>query len=244
MAKTIVITGAGAGLGRVLARRFAAAGDIVILLGRTLSKLEAVATELGQPAIAVQCDVGSADSVRAAFAMIAMKHATIDVLINNAAVYEPLLVKEATDTQIIGALMTNLAGPIFCCRQAIPMMLKGSHIINISSEAVHTPFPMFSLYQSTKAGLERFSEALQKELAEDGIRVTTVRAGQMFDEDQSWNLDPQVALRFGEACMKAGINPRSRPISHFKSVAEAFHMLVNFPADLQTPHVVLEARRA
>lgn len=244
MAKTIVITGAGAGLGRVLARRFAAAGETVVLLGRTLSKVEAVAAELGEPAMAVECDVSSADSVRAAFAAIAAKHPTIDVLINNAAIYEPLLVKEATDAQIAGALMTNFAGPIFCCRQAIPMMQKGSQIISISSESVHTPFPMFSLYQSTKAGLERFTEALQKELAEEGIRVTTVRAGQMFDEDQTWNLDPQVARRFGEACIKAGINPRARPISHFKSVAEVFHMLVNFPADLQTPHVVLEARHA
>jgi NAD(P)-dependent dehydrogenase (short-subunit alcohol dehydrogenase family) len=244
VAKTIVITGAGAGLGRVLARRFAASGDTVILLGRTLAKVEAVAAALGEPAMAVECDVGSADSVRSAFASIAARHAAIDVLINNAAVYEPLLVKEATDAQILGALMTNLAGPIFCCREAIPMMRKGSHILNVSSESVHTPFPMFTMYQSTKAGLERFTEALRNELAEDGIRVTAVRAGQMFDEEKIWDIDPQLMQRFGEACAKAGINPRGRPITHFKSVAEVFHMLTNLPADIQTPHVVLEARRA
>jgi meso-butanediol dehydrogenase / (S,S)-butanediol dehydrogenase / diacetyl reductase len=244
VAKTIVITGAGAGLGRALARRFAAAGDTVILLGRTLSRVEAVAAELGAPALAFECDVGSADSVRAAFAAIAAKEPVIDVLINNAAIYEPLLVREASDAQIMIALTTNFAGPIFCCRSAIPMMRKGSHIINISSEAVHTPFPMFSMYQSTKAGLERFTEALHKELEEDGIRVSTVRAGQMFEEGRGWNFDPEVVRRFGEACIKAGIDTRARPISHFKSVAEAFYMLVNLPADLQTPHVVLEARHA
>ena len=244
MAKVIVITGAGSGLGRALARRFAAAGDTLVLLGRTLAKVQTVAAALGGAAMAIECDVTSADSVRAAFAAIAAVHPVIDVLINNAAIYEPLLVKEATDAQILGAIMTNFAGPIFCCREAIPMMQKGAHIINISSESVHTGFPMFSMYQSTKAGLERFAEALQKELADDGIRVTTVRAGQMYDEDASWNVDPETARRFGEACAKAGINPRTRPISHFNSVAEAFYMLANMPADLQTPHISLEARRA
>jgi NAD(P)-dependent dehydrogenase (short-subunit alcohol dehydrogenase family) len=192
--------------------------------------------------MAVQGDVGDPDSVRAAFATIAESYATIDVLINNAAVYEPLLVREATDAQIMGALLTNFAGPIYCCRSAIPMMEKGGHIINISSESVHMPFPMFSMYQSTKAGLERFTEALQKELEADGIRVTTVRAGQMYDEEQTFDIDPQLAMRFAEACAKAGINPRSRPITHFKSVAEMFHMLVNLPADLQAAHMTLEAR--
>ncbi|HEY8385287.1 MAG TPA: SDR family NAD(P)-dependent oxidoreductase, partial [Porticoccaceae bacterium] len=74
MSKVIVITGAGVGLGRALARRFAADGDTVVLLGRTLSKVEAVAAEIGDRAMAVGCDVASPDSVRAAFAEIAKRH--------------------------------------------------------------------------------------------------------------------------------------------------------------------------
>jgi hypothetical protein len=64
----------------------------------------------------------------------------------------------------------------------------------------------------------------------------------MYDEEQTFDIDPQLAMRFAEACAKAGINPRSRPITHFKSVAEMFHMLVNLPADLQAAHMTLEAR--
>ena len=67
MAKTIVITGAGDGLGRALARRFAKDGETVILLGRTLSKVQAVADEIGAPHLALECDVAQPDSVRAAF---------------------------------------------------------------------------------------------------------------------------------------------------------------------------------
>ena len=90
MGKTIIITGAGDGLGRALARRFARDGETVILLGRTLSKLEAVAAELGEGHLALQCDVGDPDSVRAAFAQIATRHPKVDVLINNASVVSHL----------------------------------------------------------------------------------------------------------------------------------------------------------
>jgi len=66
VSKIIVITGAGDGLGRALARRFAADGETVVLLGRTLAKVEAVAAAIGERAMAVCCDVSSPDSVRAA----------------------------------------------------------------------------------------------------------------------------------------------------------------------------------
>ena len=174
MARTIVITGAGAGLGRALARRFAGEGETVILLGRTLAKVEALAAELGEPALAAECDVASPDSVRAAFAAIAERHPTIDVLINNAAIYEPFTVAEARDEQILGILNTNLAGPIFCARAAIAMMKPGACIINVGSESVDLPFAMLSLYQASKAGLNRLTEALSVELEDAGIRVTMV----------------------------------------------------------------------
>ena len=129
MSKVIVITGAGAGLGRALARRFAADGETVVLLGRNLEKVQAVAAQIGNDAVAFGCDVSSPDSVRAAFAQIAQRHPRIDVLINNAAVYEPFQVAEATDEQILKAIGTNLAGPILCARAAIALLGRGGHII-------------------------------------------------------------------------------------------------------------------
>lgn len=243
MSKTIVITGAGDGLGRTLARRFVADGDAVVLLGRTLAKVQAVAGELGAAAMAVACDVSDPASVRAAFAEIAQRHPKIDVLINNAAVYEPFTVAEATDAQITSSVLTNLAGPIYCARSAIPMMDRGGHIINISSESVTFPFPMMALYQSSKAGLERFTASLSQELAPAGIRVTTVRAGQMMEEGRTNNWAPEVAMRFGQACMAAGIDPRSRPISHFRSVVEVFRAVIDMPADVQLESVVIAARK-
>lgn len=75
---------------------------------RTLSKVEAAAQEIGDRAMALHCDVASPDSVRAAFAAIAQRHATIDVLINNAAIFEPFQIVDATDEQILNTLATNL----------------------------------------------------------------------------------------------------------------------------------------
>jgi len=243
MEKCIAVTGAGSGLGRALARRLAADGDAVILLGRTRASLEAVAAELGDRCRAIVCDIASADSVRSAFAALAAYHPKVDVLINNAAIYQPFFVKDATDAQIAAALMTNFAGPIYCSRAVIPMMHKGGHIINISSETVVLPHAMFSLYQSSKAGLERFTEALHAELEPEGIRVTMARAGQMMDADSKSPADAAVARRFAEENLKRGLDFRARPISSFNSAAEVLRMLVRLPDDVNVPQISLEARR-
>jgi meso-butanediol dehydrogenase/(S,S)-butanediol dehydrogenase/diacetyl reductase len=186
----IVITGAGAGLGRALARRFAGEGETVILLGRTVAKLETLAREIGARATGIECDVGSPASVKAAFAAIAAMHPRIDVLINNAAVFEPFLIANATDEQIMRTIGTNVAGPILCTRAALPLMGAGGQIINLSSESVDMHFPHLTLYQTTKAAVERFSKSMHHELEFSGIRVTTVRAGQMMEEGKAWDVDP------------------------------------------------------
>ena len=244
MSKTIVITGAGAGLGRALARRFAADGETVVLLGRTAAKVQALAAEIGGGALGVGCDVASPDSVRAAFKTIAGRHSRIDALINCAAVYQPFLIAEATDEQILNTIATNLAGPIFCTRAVIPMMGPGGHIINVSSESVEVPFPHLLLYQCSKAGLERFSQGLHRELEPMGIRVTTVRAGQMMDADKTWDVDPAAAARFAQAAMAVGLNLRTRPITQYVSVGSIFRALIDLPADLHAANVTLYARAA
>lgn len=244
MAKTIVITGAGDGLGRALARRFAADGETVILLGRTFAKVQKVAEELGGAHFAVECDVGNPDSVRAAFATIAERHPKIDVLINNAAIFEPFTLAEVRDDQLITQLMTNLAGPIFCAREALPLLRGGGHIVNVSSESVALKMPMLWMYAGTKAGLEFVGDMWSRELEGDGVRVTTIQAGQMMDETKTgtnWPMD--VAMRFAQENAKIGLNLRERPITHYNSVTDVFRAVLDAPADLHMGTVALSARR-
>jgi meso-butanediol dehydrogenase / (S,S)-butanediol dehydrogenase / diacetyl reductase len=243
MGKIIVITGAGDGLGRALSRRFARDGETVILLGRTLAKVQTVADEIGEPHIALQCDVGDPESVRAAFAAIAGRFPKIDVLINNAAIYEPFSVNEVRDDQVFGQINTNLAGPIFCTREAHPLLKGDGHIINVSSESAHIKMPMLWLYAGTKQALELISDMWGHELKADGIRVTAVRAGQMFDETKtasSWA--PDVAMRFFQANVAVGINMRERGISHYNNVTDAFRAVIDMPPDLHMGLVTLSAR--
>ena len=244
MGKTIVITGAGDGLGRALARRFAKDGETVILLGRTFSKVKAVADELGAPHFALECDVANPVSVRAAFAEIAERHPKIDVLINNAGVFVPFTLAEATDDQITSLMMTNLAGPIFCSREALPLLRGDGHIINVSSESVPLKMPMLWMYAGSKAGLELVSDMWARELEPEGIRVTVIQAGMMMDETKtgtSWPMD--VAMRFMQENTKVGINTRERGISHYNSVTDAFRAVVDMPADLHMNVVALNARK-
>ena len=244
LSKIIVITGAGAGLGKNLAQRFASEGDTVVLLGRTFSKVQAVAAEIGDRAMAVECDVASADSVRAAFAKVAERFPKIDVLINNAAIFSPSTVAEASDEHIVDTINTNLIGAIFCARAAIPMMGPGGHIINVGSESVDVPFWHLTLYQASKAGLEQFSITLRRELEPNGIRVTMVRAGQMMEEGKATGWDPDKAMRFAQANIAAGVNLMQRPISQFKSVTNIFRAVIDMPADVHIGTVHVSARTA
>lgn len=232
MSKVIAITGAGLGLGRALARRFAADGDTVVLLGRTLSKVEAVATELGANAMAVQCDVCSPDSVKAAFATIAARHSKIDVLINNAAIYGPCKIADASDEHIVGTISTNLIGAMLCARSAIPMMSAAGHIINVSSESVDMPFSYLIAYQASKAGLESFSLNLQREVEPLGIRVTIVRAGQMYEEGRTFDIDPELAMAFIQANIASGVPIPNRPSTRYDSTASVVRAVIDLPADV------------
>lgn len=246
MGKTVIITGAGAGLGRALSRQLAERGHRVVLLGRTLAKLEGIIAEVGLEAFAFECDVGSSESVEAAFEKIGQSCSRVDGLINNAATYEPFFVADARDDQLRAAINTNYLGPIHTCRAVVPLMGRGGHIINISSESVAADFPMLSLYQSSKAGMERFSQSLGKELSERGIRVTVARAGAMYDEESTtpagW--DREAATRFHELCPKAGIDLLGSPKTHFRSAAQVIAQLLELPADVNIPLVQLEGFRA
>lgn len=244
MGRRIAITGAGAGLGRAMARRLARDGHRLILLGRTLAKVEAVAGEIGGGAWAQPCDVSDPASVKAAFAAIARREGGIDVMINNAAVYEPLMIEDATEAQIAATLDTNLAGTIRCSQAAVALMAGGGHVINISTRTVAAPAVMLALYQTSKAGLERFTRTLREEVAERGIRVTMIRAAGMMDEDTRWDISSETAVRFREERARRGIDRGDNAVSQFASVAGLLPWLIGLPGDVGVTELMLEARTA
>lgn len=244
MGKIVAITGAGEGLGRAIARRVAGDGDGVALIGRTASKIEALAEELGECALAVPCDIADPDAITAGFAAIKERFETLDVLVNNAAIYDPTPLDEADISRVVQGINTNLTGAMLCARAAIPLMREGSHIFNVSSESVEINYPMLTIYRSSKAGLEQFTTSLAAELQPKGIRVTCLQAASMTEPGKAYNLDPQMGMRFMEAAAKNGLRLMEAPISQYSSVADLVRVLIDLPGDLHVEHVKLRARRA
>jgi len=241
MPRVVVVTGAGSGLGKAIAKRFTEAGDTIYLLGRTYEKVASAAQEIGGEAIALACDVRSSDSVKAAFANIGSRHQTIDVLVNNAAAVPHGLVVEASDESIVDCFATNCIGPTFCCRSAIPMLKSGGHIINITSGAVDNNYPAMVIYAAAKAGLERFSRGLHDELQVSGIRVTALQCGQMVEDLDNWFNEPRFKAMIEQA-KAAGMDPTKRPSSSFDSVSAVIKTLVDLPDDLTSDLVKLSPK--
>ena len=194
--KVAVVTGASSGLGLGVARRFIEEGATVAVLARGPERLKKTAGDLGPAAVSFVTDVGDPTSVGESFAKIGDRFGKIDILVNNAAVYRPCRVELLSDLDIHQQIATNLAGPVYTCRAAIPLLRAagGGDIINTSSESTLHPFPMLSMYVATKAALEAFAVVLAQEVRDDDIRVTTVILGGMNGAgggSTGWEWDPE-----------------------------------------------------
>lgn len=149
-------------------------------MARSSANLAAAAAEAGPRAVPVAVDITDPDSVRAAFAAIEDRAGGLDVLVNNAVVGWPHRIEQATDDELQAEVATNLLGPLYVIRSALPLLRRSSdpHIVNVSSDSVDDPFPYLLVYAATKAGLENLTRGLQGELRPDGVRVALLRVGQ------------------------------------------------------------------
>ncbi len=182
--KVAAITGATSGSGLAITRLFAAEGAQVVLLARGEDRLKALEDELGPSALGVVTDVGDPDSVRRAFAVVEERYGKLDILINNAALQRPCPFEKLSDAEITAQVRTNLLGPIYTCRAAIPLMRAagGGDIVNTSSESTIEVFPYQTIYILTKAGLESLGQSLNREYEKEEIRTTTLMQGVALGE--------------------------------------------------------------
>jgi meso-butanediol dehydrogenase/(S,S)-butanediol dehydrogenase/diacetyl reductase len=199
--RTIMVTGAGRGLGRNFARRCVAEGAQVVATARNASRLNEAVGPLGDKALAVIADLGVPADVERLFAETEKRFGKLDALINNAAIYDFFRIADATPDQVKASVYANFLAPMLCARAAIPLLRKtgGGDIINVTSEAVRQPFAVLTVYGATKAGLEHFSGGARDELRDDNIRVTTLRLGAMHDPDRTApDASPEVLQAFME----------------------------------------------
>lgn len=177
----MVITGAGSGLGASLAKKYAAEGHFVTLLGRRVEKLEEVAASFSHSDYAIHSlDVSVYQDVVEIFAEIE-KAKPIDRLINNAGVGHFALAEEISVEQTHQMIDVNLKGTIFCTQQVLAGMKtrNSGSIINIVSTAGLEGKVTEAVYSASKFGVKGFTESIVEELSETDIRVTAVYMGGM-----------------------------------------------------------------
>lgn len=174
--KTVLITGAGSGIGEAFAKVCAEAGARLILTGRRPEKLSATATLAGVGrCLMVPGDVTQAAHRQALLAVIGRTHGRLDVLVNNAGVSSVGDHAELADIAITDMVATNLLAPMLLVRDLLPLLRQarpGSRIVNIGSVFGDIAYPLFAAYSATKFGLRGFSDAMRRELAPHGIGVT------------------------------------------------------------------------
>jgi NAD(P)-dependent dehydrogenase (short-subunit alcohol dehydrogenase family) len=182
--KVAVITGAGSGLGRAMALRFAEEGARVVIAELNEAKGEETLREVqakGVEAFAVATDVSRPEAVARLFQEIDGRGWPVDVLINNAGNAGQLTpVHEMTDEQWHAVVNVHLSGTFYCTREAVKRMLaqgRGGSVINISSVAALRGLPGGSSYTAAKGGILAFTKGVAQEYAAHGIRVNGIAPG-------------------------------------------------------------------
>lgn len=181
--KVAVVTGAAKGMGRAIALRLAEEGVSLTCADIDFQSIQQVVSYVmsrGIKAIPVRVNVSKADDVKVMIQETLNTFGRVDILINNAAIWETVNAEEMKEEQWNRMMDINLKGVFFCCREVIPHMKADSfgRIVNIASIAGRTGGNVPAVhYAASKGGVIAFTKALAKELAPFGITVNAVAPG-------------------------------------------------------------------
>ncbi len=229
MTKTILITGATAGIGEASARRFAKGGWQVIGTGRRAERLKSLADELGESFLPLEIDMRDTGSLNS-LATLSPPWGEIDLLLNNAGLAPPTDPLAETDWGLIEtAIETNVTGLVALTRSLIPTLTerKGA-IINLSSVAATYPYKGGAVYAGTKAFVRQFSLDLRCDLAGTGVRVTSIEPGMVETE---FTVVRTGGDKAASDALYAGMDPMTG-----EDIAETLWWVANLP-----PHVNVNA---
>ncbi len=173
--RTVLVTGAGGGLGRAVARRFATAGACIVALDKDEAALSALAAELeshGQPCLAAGCDVTDPAACSRAVEAGLRRFGSIDVLVNNAGMSHRSAFARTAPEVIRRVMEVNFFGAVNCTRAALPHVVKSRGlIVAVSSVAGYTPLIARTGYAASKHAMHGFFESLRTELEPRGVAV-------------------------------------------------------------------------
>ena len=231
----VLVTGASAGFGSAIVRRFVADGATVIAAARRADRLAALVDELGGAVHPVELDVRSRAAVDAAVAALPADLADVDILVNNAGVargLEPLAENEPDDLDEM--IDTNCKGIVHCARAVLPgMVARGrGHVVNLGSIAGTYPYPGGAVYGATKAFVHQVTLSLRSDLHGTGVRVSCIEPG-MSGGTEFTN------VRFhGDDERAAAVYAGTEPLQP-DDIAEAVHWVTSLPAHVNVNTIEL-----
>ncbi len=225
MVKTVLVTGATAGFGQAVARRFVRDGHRVIATGRRADRLEALRAELGASLLPFQLDVTDAGAVAGLPSGLPAAWQEIDVLVNNAGLALGTAPAQSTSLQDWETMVgTNVVGLMRMTHALLPGMVERDHghIVNVSSTAARFPYPGGNVYGASKAFVTQLSANLKADLVGTGVRITDLEPGLVGGSEFS-------VVRFGGDGEKAkAVYAGTIPLSP-EDIAEAVAWVVGLP---------------
>lgn len=230
MTRTVVVTGAGGGLGAAFARAFAAAGDRVVVADIDQDAAFRVATSLtdsGGSARAIRVDVTDRASTDALAAETVEWGGSVDVLVNNAAIYAAVTrspFEEIDEGEWDRVMAVNLKGPWQLARAVSPHLADDGRVINISSATVFSGSAQWAHYVASKAGVIGLTRVLAKELGARGITVNAVAPGFTLTEASHGLIENAETYGVDRGSIRRSIDPEDivGTVQYLASPAAAF----------------------
>jgi NAD(P)-dependent dehydrogenase (short-subunit alcohol dehydrogenase family) len=175
--KVALVTGANSGIGRAIAKRFAAEGAQVVLTGPREPELKAAADEIGEAALAVRADSSRLEDLDSLFTVITGRYGRLDIVVPNAGVGWLTPLGQITEEDYESIFGTNVKGTIFTVQKALPLLNAGASVVLNGSSASAMGAQAFSVYGATKAALRSLVRHWTVDLRGTGIRVNIVSPG-------------------------------------------------------------------
>jgi 3-hydroxy acid dehydrogenase/malonic semialdehyde reductase len=222
----VFVTGATAGFGLAIARKFAAEGAKIVGTGRREGRLLDLKKELGDAFLPLTFDVGKRQQVEAAIASLPADFKEVDILVNNAGGALGLDPAQSADLDDWDDMIaSNISGVIYCTRLLLPGMVarQRGHVVNLGSVAGQFPYPGGNVYGAAKAFVHQFSNNLRADLLGTGVRVTDVAPGLSGGTEFS-----QVRFK-GDEQKAASVYAGTQPLTA-EDVADAVHWVATRPA--------------